>query len=113
VKKIEAIIRPSKLEEVKRTALSHPWITGLIVSEVKGSGRQRGHPEIYRGSEYAADSVPKLKVEIVVPDPLVPRVLHELQHGLATGKIGDGKLFVTPVEEVVRIRTGERGEDAL
>jgi nitrogen regulatory protein P-II 1 len=112
VTRIEAIIRPSKLEDVKK-ALSHAWIAGLTVSEVKGYGRQKGHPELYRGAEYVLDLVPKLKVELVVPDPLVPRVLHDLAASLRTGKIGDGKLFVSRVEEAVRVRTGERGEDAL
>jgi nitrogen regulatory protein P-II 1 len=112
VKKIEAIIRPSKLEDVKR-ALSSAWIAGLTVTEVKGYGRQKGHTELYRGAEYVIDVVPKLKVEIVVPDPLVPRVLHDLERTLRTGRIGDGKVFVEPLEDAVRVRTGERGEDAL
>jgi nitrogen regulatory protein P-II 1 len=112
VKKIEAIIRPSKLDDVKR-ALSSAWIAGLTVTEVKGYGRQRGHAELYRGAEYVIDFVPKLKVELVVPDPLVPRVLHDLERTLRTGKVGDGKVFVEPVDEAVRVRTGERGEDAL
>ena len=112
MKRIEAIIRPSKLEEVKK-ALSHEWITGLTVSEVKGYGRQKGHTEIYRGAEYVVEVVPKLKVELVVPDPLVPRILHDLARWVRTGRIGDGKIFVTEVEEAVRIRTGERGEGAL
>ncbi len=112
MKKIEAIIRPSKLDDVKR-ALSSAWIAGLTVTEVKGYGRQRGHAELYRGAEYVIDFVPKLKVELVVPDPLVPRVLHDLERTLRTGKVGDGKVFVEPVDEAVRVRTGERGEDAL
>ena len=112
MKRIEAIIRPSKLEDVKK-ALSHAWIAGLTVSEVGGYGRQRGHVEIYRGGEYELDTVPKIKVEIVVPDPLVPRVLHDLASWVRTGKIGDGKIFVTDVEVAVRVRTGERGEAAL
>ncbi|BDG05138.1 P-II family nitrogen regulator [Anaeromyxobacter oryzae] len=110
--KIEAIVRPSKLYEVKR-ALDHEWIAGLTVSEVKGHGRQKGHTEVFRGSEYQIDLNPKLKIEIVVPDPLVPRVLHDLERSLRTGKIGDGKLFVTHIDEAVRVRTGERGESAL
>jgi nitrogen regulatory protein P-II 1 len=110
--KIEAIIRPSKLDDVKK-ALDHEWIAGITVSEVKGYGRQRGHDEIYRGAEYTIDVNPKLKIDIVVPDPLVPRVLHDLERWLKTGKIGDGKIFVTRIEEAVRIRTGERGEAAL
>jgi nitrogen regulatory protein P-II 1 len=112
VTKIEAIIRPSKLDGVKR-ALDHEWIAGITVSEVKGYGRQRGHTEIYRGAEYVVDMNPKLKIEFVVPDPLVPRVLHDLERWLETGKIGDGKIFAIPVDEAVRIRTGERGESAL
>ena len=113
MKKIVAISRPSKLEDVKKVVLAHPWIAGLTVTEVKGHGRQRGHEEVYRGAEYAVDLVPKLKVEIVVPDPLVPRVLDDLARSLRTGRIGDGKLFVDAVDEAIRIRTGERGEPAL
>jgi nitrogen regulatory protein P-II 1 len=112
VKRIEAIIRPSKLDDLKKV-LSHPWITALTLSEVKGAGRQKGHTELYRGAEYVIDLVPKLKVEIVVPDPLVNRVLADLEQWLWTGRIGDGKIFVTPVGDAVRVRTGERGEDAL
>jgi nitrogen regulatory protein P-II 1 len=110
--KIEAIVRPSKLDEVKR-ALDHAWIAGITVSEVKGYGRQKGHTELFRGVEYQIDMNPKLKVEIVVPDPLVPRVVHELERSLRTGKIGDGKVFVARIDDAVRVRTGERGEDAL
>lgn len=110
--KLEAIIRPSKLDDVKR-ALDHEWIAGITVSEVKGYGRQKGHEEVYRGTEYAIDMNPKLKIELVVPDPLVPRVLHDLERWLKTGRIGDGKIFVTRIEEAVRVRTGERGEAAL
>jgi nitrogen regulatory protein P-II 1 len=109
---IEAIVRPSNLDEVKRT-LDHAWIAGMTVSEVKGHGRQKGHAEVYRGAEYQIDLNPKLKIEIVVPTPLVPRVLHDLEKALRTGRIGDGKVFVIPVDEAVRVRTGERGEDAL
>jgi nitrogen regulatory protein P-II 1 len=112
VKKIEAIVRPSKLDDVKK-ALSHPWIAGLTVTEVKGYGRQKGHAELYRGAEYVVDMVPKLKIEIVVPDPLVPRLLEDLVRWARTGRIGDGKIFVLQVDGAVRIRTGERGEDAL
>jgi nitrogen regulatory protein P-II 1 len=111
VTKIEAIIRPSKLEELKK-ALG-PWITGLTLTEVKGYGRQKGHTEIYRGAEYVIDLVPKLKVEIVVPTPLVPRILDVVERSARSGKMGDGKVFVTPVDEAVRIRTGEEGEGAL
>jgi nitrogen regulatory protein P-II 1 len=110
--KIEAIVRPWKLDEVKRV-LDHPWVTGITVSEVKGFGRQKGHSVVFRGSEYALDMNPKLKIELVVPDPLVPRILDDLERSLRTGKIGDGKLFVTRLDEAIRIRTGERGEGAL
>ncbi|MFL5303209.1 MAG: P-II family nitrogen regulator [Anaeromyxobacteraceae bacterium] len=110
--KIEAIVRPSKLDEVKR-ALNHAWISGITVTEVKGYGRQKGHTEVYRGAEYQIDMKPKLKIEIVVPDPLVPRIVHDLERALRSGRIGDGKVFVVRVDEVVRVRTGERGEDAL
>jgi nitrogen regulatory protein P-II 1 len=110
--KIEAIVRPSSLDDVKK-ALSHPWVTGLTVSEVEGYGRQKGHDILYRGAEYVVDMLPKLKVEFVVPDPLVPRVLEDVSRWLRSGKIGDGKVFVTRVEDAVRVRTGERGEDAL
>jgi nitrogen regulatory protein P-II 1 len=112
VTKIEAVIRPSSLEDVEE-ALQHAWITGLTVSEVKGHGRQKGHAEIFRGAEYVIDLNPKLKVEVVVPDPLVPRVLHQLERSLRSGKVGDGKIFVTRIEEAIRVRTGERGEGAL
>lgn len=110
--KIEAVIRPSKLQEVE-DALDHVWIAGLTVSEVKGHGRQNGHTEIFRGGEYVIDLNPKLKIEVVVPDPLVPRVLHELERALRTGRVGDGKVFVTRIDEAIRVRTGERGECAL
>ena len=110
--KIEAIVRPSGLDEVKK-ALDHQWINGITVSEVEGYGRQRGHDGMFRGAEYRIDMNPKLKIEIVVPDPLVPRLLHELERSLRTGRIGDGKVFVTRIDEAVRVRTGERGEDAL
>ena len=109
---IEAVIRPSSLAAVVK-ALDHAWIQGITVTEVKGVGRQKGHAEIYRGAEYVVDLVPKLEIHVVVPDPLVPRVLHDLERCLRTGKIGDGKIFVTRVEEAIRIRTGERGEAAL
>lgn len=110
--KIEAVVRPWKLDEVKRV-LDHPWVTGITVSEVKGFGRQKGHALVFRGSEYDLDMNPKLKIELVVPDPLVPRIVDDLERSLRTGKIGDGKLFVTRLDEAIRIRTGERGEDAL
>lgn len=112
MKKIEAIIRPALLEEAMKS-LSHEWIAGVTVEEVEGYGRQKGHVEIYRGAEYVIEMVPKLRVEIIVPDPLVPRVVHDLERAVCTGKIGDGKIFVTPVDDAVRVRTGERGEAAL
>ena len=110
--RIEAVVRPWKLDEVKQ-ALAHPWITGITVSEVKGYGRQKGHDAVFRGAEYTLDVNPKLKIELVVPDPLVPRVLHDLERSLRSGRIGDGKIFVTRLDAAVRVRTGERGEEAL
>jgi len=110
--RIEAIVRPSAIEELS-SLLSHPWIAGITVTEVKGVGRQRGHREIYRGVEYQVELRPKLKIEVVVPAPLVPRIVDDLTRLLRTGRIGDGKIFVEPVDEVIRIRTGERGEGAL
>lgn len=112
MKKIEAIIRPFKLEEVKE-ALEEIGIRGMTVTEVKGWGRQRGHKEIYRGAEYEVELVPMIKVEIVVPELEELKVLDTLLRVAKTGNIGDGKLFVTEMEETIRIRTGERGEQAL
>ncbi|HLC26749.1 MAG TPA: P-II family nitrogen regulator [bacterium] len=112
MKKIEAIIKPFKLDEVK-DKLSEVGIQGLTVSEVKGFGRQKGHTELYRGAEYVVDFLPKIKLEIVVPDRLVADVVEAIMSSAQTGRIGDGKIFVLPVEEAVRIRTGERGEEAL
>src|SRR5437899_1679261 len=112
MKKIEAIVKPFKLDEV-REALSEVGVTGLTVTEVKGFGRQKGHTELYRGAEYVIDFLPKVKVEVVVRDELVGRVMEAIEKAAKTGRIGDGKIFVTPVEEAVRIRTGERGEDAI
>jgi nitrogen regulatory protein P-II 1 len=112
VKKIEAIIKPFKLDEVKQ-ALSELGITGLTTTEVKGFGRQKGHTELYRGAEYVVDFVPKVKIEVVVVDQMVGRILETLERVAKTGRIGDGKIFVMPVEETIRIRTGERGESAL
>lgn len=112
MKKIEAIINPYKVEAVK-TALSEIGIEGMTVAEVKGFGRQKGHTEIYRGSEYTVDFRPKIKIEIILPEELVDRVVTAIVNGARTGKIGDGKVFVLPVEEAVRIRTGERGESAI
>jgi nitrogen regulatory protein P-II 1 len=110
--KIEVITRPSSLESLLE-ALDHEWITGITVSEVQGYGRQKGHTEIYRGAEYAVEMNPKVKIELVVPSPLVPRILHLLERCLKTGRIGDGKVFVAGVDLAVRVRTGERGEAAL
>ncbi len=112
MKRIEAIIKPFKLDEVK-TALSEAGVTGLTVTEVKGYGRQKGHAELYRGAEYVVDFLPKVKVEVVVDDAIVARVCEAIEKTAKTGRIGDGKLFVTNVDEVIRIRTGERGADAL
>jgi nitrogen regulatory protein P-II 1 len=112
MKKIEAIIKPFKLDEV-REALSEVGVTGLTVSEVKGFGRQKGHTELYRGAEYVVDFLPKVKVEIVVGDEAVEIAIDAIVKAAHTGKIGDGKIFVMPVEQVVRIRTGETGESAL
>jgi nitrogen regulatory protein P-II 1 len=112
MKKIEAIIKPFKLDEVKE-ALSDVGVLGLTVTEVKGFGRQKGHTELYRGAEYVVDFLPKVKVEVVLVDEMVPRALEAIERAAKTGRIGDGKIFVTNVEEVVRIRTGERGEPAL
>ena len=112
MKKIEAIIKPFKLDEV-REALSEVGITGLTVTEVKGFGRQKGHTELYRGAEYAVDFLPKVKLEVVVADSLLDRAMEAIITAARTGKIGDGKIFVTTVEQVVRIRTGESGEAAI
>jgi len=112
MKKIEAIIKPFKLEEVK-SALAELGIQGLTVSEVKGFGRQKGHTEIYRGSEYAVDFLPKIKIEVVLADGQVTAVVEAIVKAAKTGKIGDGKIFVSAVESVVRIRTGETGEQAV
>ncbi|TVM16402.1 P-II family nitrogen regulator [Oceanidesulfovibrio indonesiensis] len=112
MKKIEIITRPHKLDEVK-DALTKLGIKGLSVSEIKGFGRQRGHKEVYRGAEYQVDFVPKVRIEVVVEDDLVRGVLEEVQKVARTGKVGDGKIFVSPIEEVVRIRTGETGDSAI
>jgi nitrogen regulatory protein PII len=112
VKRVEAIIKPFKLDEVK-AALSAVAVQGMTVSEVRGFGRQKGHKEVYRGAEYVVELVPKIKIEIVVPDQTVIRVVETIAKAAKTGKIGDGKIFVVPVEEAVRVRTGERGEGAL
>ena len=112
MKKIEAIIKPFKLDEV-REALSEVGVTGLTVTEVKGFGRQKGHTELYRGAEYVVDFLPKIKLEIVVPDSVVDTAIEAIIKAARTGKIGDGKVFVFDLQQVIRIRTGESGEEAL
>tara|TARA_A100001011_G_C14141433_1_gene769869 strand:- start:444 stop:782 length:339 start_codon:yes stop_codon:yes gene_type:complete len=112
MKKIEAVIKPFKLDEV-RESLSNLGVSGLTVTEVKGFGRQKGHTELYRGAEYVVDFLPKLKLEVIVSDDLVEKVLEGITEAAKTGKIGDGKIFVTDVQTVVRIRTGEVDEAAL
>ena len=112
MKKVEAIIKPFKLDEV-REALAEAGITGLTVTEVKGFGRQRGHTELYRGAEYVVDFLPKTKVELIVVDQDVDRVIEAIVKAARTGKIGDGKIFVSNVEQVMRIRTGETGDAAI
>jgi nitrogen regulatory protein PII len=112
VKKIEAIIKPFKLEEVK-DALAEVGVEGMTVSEVKGFGRQKGHTEIYRGSEYTVDFLPKIKIDVVVADGLVDTAAQAILKAAKTGKIGDGKIFVSPVDDAIRIRTEEKGEKAV
>lgn len=112
MKKIEAIIKPFKLDEV-REALSDIGINGLTVTEVKGFGRQKGHTELYRGAEYVVDFLPKIKIEVVLDDALVESTIEAIITAARTGKIGDGKIFISPVEQIVRIRTGEIDEDAI
>ncbi len=112
MKKIEAIIKPFKLDDVKES-LKEVGVQGLTVTEIKGFGRQKGHTELYRGAEYVVDFLPKIKLEIITPDDMVTKVVDAIMDSARTGKIGDGKIFVLPMEEVIRIRTGERGEDAL
>ncbi|MFO1380159.1 MAG: P-II family nitrogen regulator [Chitinivorax sp.] len=112
MKKIEAVIKPFKLDEV-REALSEIGVTGLTVTEVKGFGRQKGHTELYRGAEYVVDFLPKVKIELVVSEPQVEPAIEAIIKAARTGKIGDGKIFVTGVEQVVRIRTGETNEQAI
>jgi nitrogen regulatory protein P-II 1 len=112
MKKVEAIIKPFRMDEVK-AALSAVAVQGMTVTEVRGFGRQKGHKEVYRGAEYVVELVPKIKIEVVVPDQAVPRVVETIAKAAKTGKIGDGKIFVIPVDEAVRIRTGEKGEGAL
>jgi len=112
VKKVEAIIKPFKLDEVK-DALSEVGVKGMTVTEVKGFGRTGGKREVYRGSAYVVDFVPKVKVEVVVPDEIVAAVIEAVEASAKTGRIGDGKIFVSPIDEAIRIRTGERGDDAV
>ena len=112
MKKIEAVIKPFKLDEVK-DALNAIGIEGITVTEVKGFGRQKGHTELYRGAEYVVDFLPKVKLEVIAADNLVPKIIETIEAAAKTGRIGDGKIFVTAVEEVIRIRTGERGEAAI
>ncbi|OGW41262.1 MAG: transcriptional regulator [Nitrospirae bacterium GWD2_57_9] len=112
MKKIEAVIKPFKLDEVK-DALNGIGVQGITVTEVKGFGRQKGHTELYRGAEYVVDFLPKVKLEVIAADNLVAKIIETIETAAKTGRIGDGKIFVTPVEEVVRIRTGERGEAAI
>jgi nitrogen regulatory protein P-II 1 len=112
VKKIEALIKPFKLDEVK-DALHEVGVSGITIIEAKGFGRQKGHTELYRGAEYVVDFLPKVKLEVVVDDGLVDRVVEAIAVAAHTGRIGDGKIFVSPIEEALRIRTGERGTDAI
>ena len=112
MKKIEAIIKPFKLDDVKQ-ALHDVGVQGMTVSEVKGYGRQKGHKEIYRGAEYEVDFIPKVKIELVVDAAITDQVIDTIMQAAGTGKIGDGKIFVLPVDEVVRVRTGEKGKDAI
>ncbi len=112
MKKIEAVIKPFKLDEVKE-ALHEVGIKGITVTEAKGFGRQKGHTELYRGAEYVVDFLPKVKLEVILEDALAERAVEAIQQAAKTGRIGDGKIFVTSVDEVIRIRTGERGADAI
>jgi nitrogen regulatory protein P-II 1 len=112
MKKIEAIIKPFKLDDVKH-ALTKIGVQGMTLTEVKGFGRQKGHTEVYRGAEYQIDFVPKVKIELITTDEMVAQVIETIERSAKTGKIGDGKIFIFPVEEVIRIRTGERGRDAI
>ena len=112
MKKIEAIIKPFKLDDVKE-ALNEIGIKGMTISEIKGYGRQKGHKEVYRGAEYVVDFIPKIKLEIIVDATQVDQVVAKIKESAYTGKIGDGKIFVLPIEEVIRVRTGEHGKDAI
>ena len=112
MKKVEAIIKPFKLDEVKE-ALHEVGIKGITVTEAKGFGRQKGHTELYRGAEYVVDFLPKVKIEVVMEDSMVERAVEAIQQSAHTGRIGDGKIFISTIEEAIRIRTGERGPDAI
>jgi nitrogen regulatory protein P-II 1 len=112
MKKIEAIIKPLRLDEVK-DALTAIGVGGMTVSEVRGFGRQKGHTELYRGAEYVVDFLPKVKIEVVIPDDMVEKVVKAIIDSAKTGKVGDGKIFIYPIEQAIRIRTGETGEDAI
>lgn len=112
MKKIEAIIKPFKLDDVKE-ALNEIGILGMTICEVKGYGRQKGHKEIYRGAEYVVDFIPKIKIDIVAESDRVEKIVETIQKAANTGKIGDGKIFILPVEEAIRVRTGERGSEAI
>jgi nitrogen regulatory protein PII len=112
MKKIEAVVKPFKLDDVKE-ALNEIGIQGMTISEVKGYGRQKGHKEIYRGAEYVVDFIPKIKIEVVVDSERAAQVVEKIREAAYTGKIGDGKIFVLPVEEAIRVRTGETGSDAI
>ena len=112
MKMVMAIIKPFKLDDV-REALAEAGIAGITVTEVKGFGRQKGHTELYRGAEYVVDFLPKVKIEVIVDDNFVERTVEAIQQAAHTGRIGDGKIFVSPIDEVIRIRTGERGSDAV
>ena len=112
MKKIEAVIKPFKLDDVK-DALHDVGVSGITVTEVKGFGRQKGHTELYRGAEYVVDFLPKVKLEVVLPDEMLPKALEAIQKAAKTGRIGDGKIFISTVEEAIRIRTGETGNEAI
>ncbi len=112
MKKIEAIIKPFKLDEVK-DALNDMGINGMTITEVKGFGRQKGHTELYRGAEYVVDFIPKVKIEVVVPEEIADKICSVIEKTAKTGKLGDGKIFVSNIEDVIRIRTGQRGEEAI
>jgi nitrogen regulatory protein P-II 1 len=112
MKKIEAIIKPFKLDEVKE-ALHEVGLQGITVIEAKGFGRQKGHTELYRGAEYVVDFLPKVKIELVVDDPMLERAVEAIQQAAHTGRIGDGKIFISTIEEAIRVRTGEKGKDAI